>query len=212
MNHSMLLSVISCPSWMTRLQQLTAGGKKKKSPAIETDSSSKMATGLSQNVGARWLMVIYRHGASCEMLRGLRHVLFRQHVFGKIWKHKSLPLSLKPPYIAMATEPSAPLNMPDKCNLKAQENPCSLLPPSFLHPLVLHPPFTHNEISYTLSLPFSLASFTAVRLSLSCLCLFLPACLCLLTSHPPHPLCAFSVSPSLPFPRTPPPPLRSSLD
>lgn len=85
----------------------------------------------------------------------------------------------------MATEPSAPLNMPDKCNLKAQENPCSLLPPSFLHPLVLHPPFTHNEISYTLSLPFSLASFTAVRLSLSCLCLFLPPCLCLLTSSPP---------------------------
>lgn len=174
-----------------------------------------MATGLSHNEEARWLMVICRHGASCEMLRGLRHVVFRQHVFGKIRTHKSLPLCLKPPYIAMATEPSAPLNMPDKCNSKAQENPRSLLPPSFLpsfpHPLVLHPPFTRNEISYTLSLPFSLASFTAVRLSLSCLCLFLPACLCLLTPPPIH----FLPFPRLlrfPFHALLPPPLRSSLD
>lgn len=100
----------------------------------------------------------------------------------------------------MATEPSAPLNMPDKCNLKAQENPCSLLPPSFLHPLILHTPFTHNEISYTLSLSFFLPSFTAERLSLSCLCLILPACLCLLTSSPPSSiLCLFPCLLHFPF-------------
>lgn len=114
-------------------------------------------------------------------------------------------LSLKPPYIAMATEPSAPLNMPDKCNLKAPRKSLltsSSLLPAFLHPLILHPPFTHNEISYTLSLPFSLASFTAVRLSLPCLCLSL-SLRASASSHPlpppPHPFCAFSSSPSLPF-------------
>lgn len=198
MNHSVLLSVISCPpEWQEWFQQFTAG-KKKALPSKQTDPARWRRDWVQM-----WLMVIHRHGALCETLRSLRHVLFKTTCFWKDMKtQKKSPFCLS----SLLTSPwqqSHQLHW--ICQISAtwkpQENPCSLLPPSFL------PSFTPSFSilpSLIMKFPTLYPSLSLWPLSPPCVSrypafvsLSLPAWLCLLASSPPTPssiLCLFLVS------------------